>query len=205
MKKMKVKYRIQNVRTLLGLLLLVLTMLRFCVTTEIACKISNENHLDVTTEIACKISNENHLDSNSLVEEDYFFRYGFSANLNTPPIFVGGTIQVFYTVLSVTHGNVSFDGTQGDDHTWSPPPENFTLELGEQYSETFTLEHGIESRGVVSYTALLTEENTNATVRFGYNIINAGTNPAKLPYGTIFLSFIILSSFILIKKRISKE
>ena len=149
---------------------------------------------------AQKFTNTLNLNSSSLIEEDFSFSYSFSVFFIHPPVYVGGEIHVEYTVLAVTHGNVSFDGTQRDSHTWSPVPENFTLQLGEQYSENFTLLHGLESRGIVSYVAYLTEENTNATVRFGYEIINSGTKPAPLPVGIILFSFIFISTCNLMKR-----
>lgn len=150
-------------------------------------------------------SNTYNLNGTSFVEEDYFVEHNFPAHLNTPPIYVGGTIQVLFIVLSVSHSNVSFDGTQGGSHIWSPNPENFTLQKGEQYSENFTLVQGIESRGRIFYVAFLTELNSNATVRFSYNIINAGSKPASLPFGTILLSLITFSLFIRFHRKFGKK
>ncbi len=150
-------------------------------------------------------SNTFYLNGNSFVEEDYFVEHNFPAHLNTPPIYIRGTIQVLFTVLSVSHLNVSFDGTQGEGHIWSPNPENFTLQKGEQYSENFTLIQGIESCGRIFYVAFLTELNSNATVRFSYKIINDGSKPAFLPFGTILLSLITFSLFIRFHRKFGKK
>lgn len=128
--------------------------------------------------------------SASYYSEEVFIDWDRPKTLNTPDIFTSGVITVHFTNLISSYSNVTFDAPDNDRYEWSPPPSDFTLQPGEQYTETFNLTRGVESGGFLSFGAAVPfVEGNNATILFGYNIIFSGTKPAFIPFGMIVLSF----------------
>ena len=151
---------------------------------------------------SCSLRNiEEDLEYSSFIEEDYFIEWESPRNLNTPHIYTGGVITVNYTVLPNSLSNVSLLAPTSDRYDWSPIPYNITLQSGEQHTDTFRLLRGIGGGGFLSYSAVVFEENSSATVRFGYKIINQGSKPASLPIDIILFSFIIISRWSLVRRR----
>lgn len=154
------------------------------------------------TIMGCTFISANPIVMQSYSEYDYFIHWTDGCELYTPYLYPGGIVFVNYSVLMNSYTNVSFITFFDDGITWTPTNDNFTLAPGESYSETFTMVlSGYDDIAALSYGASVLMENSNATIRFGYNVINKGTDP--LPSNTcVFLfGFIALTSIISILRK----
>jgi len=134
--------------------------------------------------------------TNKYIEEDEVVEWPSSPNFEAPSLFPGGRIFINITVLPSSLSNVSFIIATVDGIIWSPIPTNVTLQPGENYSNTFTLvSSSIDYHGSIRYTAVVLIENTTATVRFGYEVLDKGTD--NLPSISSFAFFITVSIIVI--------
>ncbi len=140
--------------------------------------------------------------TNSYTEKVFFTKWSSARELISPHLYPGGTIFVNYTVLVDSHSNVTFITFFDDGIIWTPLKNNFTLVPGENFFQTSTMvRSSYDSIAALSYNTVILTENSNATVIFGYNVINSGTDPISLPTGIFLFGFIVLSSIISITKK----
>ncbi len=140
--------------------------------------------------------------TNSYTEKVFFTKWSSARELISPHLYPGGTIFVNYTVLVDSHSNVTFITFFDDGIIWTPLKNNFTLVPGENFFQTSTMvRSSYDSIASFSYNAVILTENSNATVIFGYNVINSGTDPLALPTGIFIFGFIILLSIISITRK----
>lgn len=138
---------------------------------------------------------------NEYTEVDKFIEWDGSRELDTPFVHSGGVIFVNYTVLPASNANVTFIPSDWRITVWSPTLSNFTLLHGESFSETFTSQsNSTEDIDHIGFNAIVLEQDANATVRFGYNVIREST-PISLNALEIIIGFFVFSFFNLIFKR----
>lgn len=139
---------------------------------------------------------ESDYSTNDYIEVDEVVEWGFHGALETPTLYPGGRIFINITVLSSSLSNVSFTFAAFEGIVWSPIPPNFPLQPGENYSNTFTLvSSSIDNAGTLIYSAYILIENATATVRFGYDVLDKGTE--QLPSTTSFAFFITISIIVI--------
>jgi len=146
--------------------------------------------------------------TNDYIEVDEIVEWGFSDALETPTLHPGGKVFINITVLPSSLSNVSFTFTVPYGIVWSPVPPIFPLQPGENYSNTFTLvSSSIDNADTLIYTADVLIENATATVRFGYEVLDKGTD--NLPATTsiaffITISIIVIALNITLRKKAQK-
>ncbi|NHJ06264.1 MAG: hypothetical protein EAX90_15665 [Candidatus Heimdallarchaeota archaeon] len=145
---------------------------------------------------------------NKYIEEDKVVEWGSNTLLMPPTLYPGGRVFINITVLPSSLSNISLAFTVHDGIVWSPVPPTFTLQIGEYYSNTFTLvSSSIDNADTLKYSADVLIENVTATVRFGYEVLDKGTD--NLPTITsikffITLSIIVIALNITLRKKAQK-
>jgi len=143
------------------------------------------------------------LNANSYSEEEIVIEWDYSRLLETPFVYVNGIVLVNVTLLPISNSNISLTFVDDERITWTPiAPDDFTLNQGESYSQTFTLfSSAVGGQGNIPFMCSVIKENSTATIRFGYNVLNNGTNLVKMPYGIISLIYLLVSSSMLMKRK----
>jgi hypothetical protein len=136
-------------------------------------------------------------------------KWGYGCELGVEWIYENSIIHLNYTVLAYSNSSVSFkyyDFWVDESHPtlWSPPPQNFTLAIGESFADNFTLLWGPvdQQHHLVYHLAALTE-NSNATVHLWYKYIFKA-EPVPIDFW-ITISAICGTMFILIVIRRRKS
>lgn len=144
---------------------------------------------------------------NQYTEEELFVKWNSERSLKTPYLYTGGIVFVNMTLISTSNSNVSLIFEDDDRITWSPiPPENFTLNQSESYSQTFTLESSaVDNHGNIHFVCIVLQENANATILWGYNVINKGTDLVSFDFKSVLIGLMLLSSSFYLLKRKSKK
>jgi len=146
--------------------------------------------------------------TNKYIEEDKVVEWGSNTLLMPPTLYPGGRVFINITVLLGSLSNVSFAFRVNDGVVWSPIPFDFVLQPGENYSNTFVLvSSSVDNAGTFGYSADVLIENATASVRFGYEVLDKGTN--NLPTITsitfyITLSIIVIALNITLRKKAQK-
>ena len=142
------------------------------------------------------------------IEVDEVVEWGSHGALETPTLYPGGRIFINITVLSSSLSNVSFTFAAFGGIVWSPIPPNFPLQPGENYSNTFTLvSSSIDNAGTLIYSAYILIENAAATVRFGYEVLDKGTDNLPTTTSVVFfitISIIVIALNITLRKKAQK-
>lgn len=153
-------------------------------------------------------NNNQYFDTNQYIEEDFFVLWVDGKGLSSPYVYIGGVIFVNITLLSSSNSNITLSFKRDDRIEWDPvPPQNFTLNQGENYSQTFALESSlIDYHGNIHYNCMILQEHSNATIRFGYNVINTGTYPMAIGFEPVIIVLVLSSiALYLNKRKIKKE
>lgn len=129
------------------------------------------------------------------IEEEIFIRWDYGLTLDTDFVHTGGIIFLNITLLLASQSNVSLTFADDERITWTPtPPDNFTLNQNENYSQTFTLEgSGVDNHGNIRFACSVLQENSNATILWGYNIINKGTDAVSIGIEPITIGLLAFS------------
>ncbi len=141
-------------------------------------------------------------------EEELIIEWDYGRPLATPYVYANGIVFMNITLLPTSNSNVSLTFADDERVTWSPvPPENFTLNQGESYSQTFALESsGVGYSGSIHFSCAVLQENATATILWGYNVLNKGTSPVSLGFIPVLIGLILLSSsFYLLKRKPKKN
>lgn len=127
---------------------------------------------------------------------DIVFEYYFVSQA----VFKGGIVTINITLLSISNTSIFFEYKPSHMNVeWSPEPQNQTLNPGESFEGTFTLEKGgSDGIGQIDYIAKL-PEGTNATVYWSWKIWNTGNSLSAMNYlftiGTILMVTVSLTIY----------
>ena len=144
---------------------------------------------------------------NQYIEEELSIDWDCSRSLATPYVYASGIVFVNMTLLPTSNSNVSLIFVDDERVTWSPIPlDNFTLNQGESYSQTFALvSSGVGYSGSIHFSCAGLQENATATILWGYNVLIKGTSPVSLGFIPVLIGLILLSSSFYLLKRKSKK
>lgn len=146
------------------------------------------------------------------VEEEDTILEGHSRNFDTPSIHENGILFINFTNLQSSASRVNITRDQQSDKvlTWSPyVPLNFTLAPGETYSVTTKLVVCNQSQvgGYFIFGCHALTEDSSATIRFGYQVINEGTSPIpNIGFIASFLIIAVIATVVrILPKRLKKK
>lgn len=144
------------------------------------------------------------------IEEEKTIVWRHGQNLHTGVVYKNGILFINITNLqsSASGVNITRDPSQDDIQTWSPyVPLNFTLDPGESYSETTTLEEfQYEEGGFFIFGCSVLTEDSSATIRFGYQIQKQGVSPVpNIGFITTLLTLTSLVVIVRIKSKNTKR
>ncbi len=127
-------------------------------------------------------------------EEEVFLEGSNGKRMQTAWVYERGKIFFNCTVYSNSSSSVYLKRETCADgvYIWDPLlPTNLTIEPGNTFSETFTLENGLDRVADIDYIANLTTLGSNATIYWQYKVVFQGRS--GIPIMTILASFIVLA------------
>ena len=151
---------------------------------------------------------DNELSLQERIYKDMVITNGYKP-IDMPTLTKNSIVQVNITVLPRSNSSVFFYVPEDYATQFTPAVTNFTLTPGQSFTENYTYSSGTENVNFLSYFAICTELDSNATVHWWYDVLYSA-KPSwdvgiEVPFSIAAVAFSALLTSCISKRRYNRK